>query len=378
MLAYLDYLSASPIDPRVLDVMQPIMRECWGNSLSLHEKGTEAAKTLQQAREQVAAFIGAHPEEIIFTSGELEANNMAVKGLLTVHENGQLLASAVEPLSIIKAAESLEKWGYSTSLIPVNHHGQVNLAVLDKLLNRFARLASVSWVVGETGAMQPVEEIAAQVHASGVLFHCDASHAAPLFPLDVKAMGIDALTICSEPIAGPSAVGALYLREGIRFQPLFEGGAQEGGRRPGRENLAGIVGFAKASELQTTERQTRFKYIKELDSHMKSRLREIPDLSIHSDLPSRAPGVISCHIEGLEAEAVLVSLNNAGICASVGSPCAALGNKASHVLKAMGFTDEQASSTLNISFSWNTNKDEINDMMEVLKTTVTRLKAMSY
>ncbi|RJP79931.1 MAG: cysteine desulfurase [Candidatus Zixiibacteriota bacterium] len=377
MSSYFDYLSHTPIDPRVTAAMIPYLHEGYGNPISPHRRGREAARVLQESREAVAAFIGAEPDEIIFTSGEAESNNLAVKGLLLVHDHGQLLASAVEPLSVLRAAESLEKWGFSTTLIPVNAHGQVHLFNLEDRMNRFTQLASAAWVVAETGAVQPIEEVAELVRAASVPYHCDATHAARLFPIDVKELGVDALTLDANPLGGPPGVGALYLRKGLRIQPLLDGGAPELGRRAGQENLAGIAGFAKAAELALLERPQRFAQLKRLDSHLKTRFKEIPGLVIHADLPSRAPGIISCRLDGLEAEALLMELDQAGIYASSGSPCATLALKASHVLKAMGLTDEQANSTLNFSFGWTTETAEIEHLVETLKASVERLKAMS-
>jgi cysteine desulfurase len=379
MSAYFDYLSGSPIDPRVLDAMRPYLSGRFGNPLSPHAVGREAARVLEESREKVAAFIGASSEEIIFTSGEVESNNLAIKGLLTVHENGQLLAAAVEPLSILRPAEVLEKWGFSLSLIPVDGNGQVRLSALEKLLNHFVKVASVSWVVAETGAVQPIEAIVEQIKEySSVPVHCDASLAARLFPVNVSELNIDALTISADLLGGPPAVGALYLRHGLRLQPLLDGSPQESGRRSGKENLPGIVGFARAVELTESERSARFSVLKKLDQHLKIRLHEIPDLVIHADLPSRAPGVLSCRVEGLEAESLLTHLDQAGFYATAGSSCASLIGKPSHVLKAMGLTDEQAASSLNFSLSWESIESEINDMITVLKKAVAQLRTLTY
>jgi cysteine desulfurase len=365
------------MDPRVTEAMIPYLQDGYGNPISPHRLGKEAARVLLASRETVARFIGAEPDEIIFTSGEAESNTLAIKGLLLVHDHGQMLASAVEPLSVLRAAESLEKWGFSTTLIPVNAHGQVNLFNLEDRMNRFTQLASVAWVVAETGAVQPIEDVAEQVRAAGVPYHCDATHAARIFPIDVKTLEVDSLTLDANPLAGPAGVGALYLRKGLRIQPLIEGGAQESGRRAGAENLAGIAGFAKAAELALQERPQRFAHMKRLDNHLKTRLKEILGLDIHADLPSRAPGIISCRLDGLEAEALLMELDQAGIQASSGSPCATLALKASHVLKAMGLSDEHANSTLNFSFGWKTETSDIDHLVETLKASVERLKALS-
>jgi len=378
MAAYFDYIAGSPIDPRVIDAMLPYLKEAYGNPISQHKPGQAAAMALQVSREKVAAFLNASPDEIIFTSGGTESNNLAVKGLLTVHDHGQLLASAVEPHSILKAAESLERWGYSTSLVPVDSNGQINLLNINKHLNKYTRLASAAWVVAETGAVQPIEEIADIVRSSGITFHGDATVAARFFPIDVRAMNIDALTICAGTLGGPPAIGALYLREGTRIQPMLEGGPQEMGRRSGKENLPYIVGFARALELAMSERQERFKKMKKLDLHLKRRLSEISDLVIHADLPSRAPGILSCRIDGIESEALLMDLDEAGIYATAGSPCATMLHKPSHVLKAMGLSEEQAASTINFSLSWDTQISEIDEMISVLKPALDRLKAISF
>jgi cysteine desulfurase len=377
MSVYLDHLSGSPLDPRVEEAMLPFLHGFYANPISPHKPGRDALVALQQAREKVADFLGAEPGEIIFTSGGIEANNLAVKGLLTVHENGQLLASAVEPMSVLQSAESLERWGYSLALVPVDGNGQVKLAALEKALNKFTRLASVAWVVAETGAVQPVEEIAETVKAAGVPYHCDATHAARLFPINVKELNIDALTICSASLGGPPAVGVLYLRKGSRLQPQIEGGSQEDGRRSGQWNLPGIVGFARAVELTAVERRDRFNSLRALDSYMKAKLQRIPDLILHADLPSRAPGTLSCRINHFEAESLLMSLDREEIYATSGSPCATQAGKPSHILKAMGLTDQEAHASLNFSLSWNTKETEIDAMIAVLEKTVKKYKSMA-
>jgi cysteine desulfurase len=378
MSAYFDYLSGSPLDARILDAMIPVLEGVYGNPLSAHQIGRAAAEVLSQARETVAEFIGATPDEIVFTSGGMEANNLAVKGILTAHENGQLLACAADPLSVLKSAEALERWGFSTSLIPVDGNGSLNLFSVNKLLNRFTKLISVGWVVAETGNIQPVEEVAEEAQSAGVPFHCDASVAARFFPVSVKELGADTLTLCSSFIGGPPAVGALYIKEGTRLIPQLDGGAQEMGRRSGREDLAGIVGFARALELMHDEREERFLRLKRLDAILKSRLLEIENLILHADLPSRAPGIISCRIEGIEAEALLLMLDERGVYASAGSACATVGRKASHVLKAIGLSDEQAASALNFTLSWDTEEQEIDELINVLKPAVEKLRAMSF
>ncbi len=378
MSAYFDYLSGSPLDQRILDAMFPVLEGVYGNPLSVHQVGRTAAKVLSQARETVADFVGASPEEIVFTSGGMEANNLAVKGILTAHENGQMLACAADPLSVLKSAEALERWGFSTSLIPVDGNGSLNLFSVSKLLNKFTRLISVGWVVAETGNIQPVEEIAEEAQSAGVPFHCDASVAARFFPVTVQELGVDTLTLCSSFIGGPPAVGALYIKEGTRLIPQLHGGAQEMGRRSGREDLAGIVGFARALELMRDERDERFLRLKRLDAMLKRELQRIENLIIHADLPSRVPGIISCRIEGIEAEALLRMLDANGVFASAGSACATVGHKASHVLKAIGLSDEQAASSLNFSLSWDTQEQEIEMLINALKPAVEQLLAMSF
>lgn len=378
MSAYFDYLSGSPLDQRIIDAMLPVLEGAYGNPLSAHQVGRVAAKVLAQARGTVAEFIGADPDEIVFTSGGIEANNLAVKGILTANESGQLLACAADPLSVLKSAEVLERWGFSTSLIPVDGNGSLNLFSVSKLLNRFTKLVSVGWVVAETGNIQPVEEVAEEARSAGVPFHCDASVAARFFPISVRDLGVDTLTLCSSYIGGPPAVGALYIKKGTRLIPQMDGGVQEMGRRSGRENLAAIVGFARALELIRDEREERFLRLKQLDALLKRELMRIKNLIIHADLPSRAPGIVSCRIEGIEAEALLMMLDESGVFASAGSACATVGHKASHVLKAIGLTDEQAASALNFTLSWNTEEQEIEELINVLEIAVEKLQAMNF
>ncbi|MFH1863053.1 MAG: cysteine desulfurase family protein [bacterium] len=378
MPAYLDYLSWTPIDTRVADAMILHLKEEYGNPLSLHAVGRKTAAAIQDFRTKIANFIGATPQEIVFTSGSMESNSLAVKGVLTAFGKGELLASAVDPLSVILSAEALEPYGYTKSLIPVDANGQIKLLNLPGLINQNTRLASVCWVVPEIGVIQPIEEVAAQMREAGILFHCDATTAARYFPINVRELKVDLLTISSSILEGPPGVGALFVREGVKIQQLIDGGTHERGRRSGEENVPGIAGFAKAVELMAAERQARFNKLKKLDAHLKNRLKEISGLILHADLPSRVPGIISCRIEGVESEALLMLLDDAGIYASSGSHCAAILRKIPHVLTAMGLTGEQAASTLTFSLGWNSEKSEIDEMIEVLKPIAKQLQDMSF
>ena len=378
MPAYLDHINWSPIDPRVREAMIPHLSEKYGNPIAFHSAGQKGAAALHRFREKIASFIGASPREIIFTSGSMESDNLAVKGVLTSDDDGQLIASAVEPQSVLQSAIFLERWGYTTALIPVDAHGRIDLSSLDELYTDKARLISVTWVVDGIGTVQPIEDVANWAKDRGIPFHCGGTAASRLFPINVRKMNIDLMTLNANTLGGPPGVGALYVREGIKIQPQIEGGLQERGRRGGMEPLADIAGFAKAAELAAQERDVRLEKLKAMDCYLRESLSDVPDLVIHADGPTRAPGTLSCRAEGIEAEALLMQLDDAEIYASADSPCAGISRKSSHILKAIGLSEEQANSTLSFSLSWETQKSEIDDLITVMKPEIERLRAMSF
>jgi len=252
---YLDNAATTQTLPEVVDAMLPFLREDFGNAQSVHRWGDSAREALEDARVKVAALVNGKPEEIIFTSCGTEANNLAVKGLaMAAQAKGKhIVISAVEHFSVLHACRSLERLGFEISVAPVDKHGRVEPEEIGRLLRKDTGLVSIMHANNEVGTVQPIEEIARLVKASGSVFHTDAIATTGVIPVDVEELGIDALSLAANMFYGPKGAGALWLRRGVRVMPMLEGGVQEGGRRAGTENVAGIVGMARAAELAHTD-----------------------------------------------------------------------------------------------------------------------------
>jgi len=357
---YLDNVATTSILPEVLEEMLPYLKDAYGNPQSLHEWGDAAREALDDARSKVAALIGAQPEEIIFTGSGTEANNFAIKGLAQARESQgkHVVISAIEHYSVLHTAKTLEKWGFEVTHLPVDKHGLVDPEEAAKSVREDTVLVSVMHANSEVGTIQPIAEIAKVVKKTGALFHTDAVATAGTIPVNVKELGVDALSLAPNQFYGPKGVGALWLKKGVRVIPFLDGGVQEGGRRAGTENVPAIVGMGKA------------KLIGELPSRI--------DHAILTGHPTqRLPGNASFCIEFIEGESMLMLLSHQGIAVSSGSACTSRALKASHVLTAMGLPPEIAQGSLLFSLGLENTEDDINYVVTELPPIVDRLRQMS-
>ncbi len=377
---YLDRIAATPLHPEALAAMLPFLKESFGNPQSLHRDGQAVLEATEEARERVAALIGASAPEIVFTASGSEANNLALKGLaLASRAKGtHLVVSAVEHLSVLNAVKGLEKFGFSATVVPVDGEGLVDPAAVEKVLTPRTTVVSVMLANSEVGTIEPVAEIAALCKGRNVLVHTDAVAAAGSLPVDVRALGVDALSLAGDQFYGPKGAAALFLRKGTRVLPLIDGGVQEGGRRGGTENVAGIVGFGRAAEIARAELAGRAARAAALrDRLIDGVLGTYGHVILTGPRARRLPHHASFCIRFVEGEALLLSLDMKGISVSSGSACSSKSLKASHVLLAMGLDHELAQGSLVFSLLADTTAEDIDYVIASLGPIIDRLRAMS-
>jgi len=377
---YLDHIAATPLDPQVLEVMLPFFRDKFGNPQSLHSAGQEAFLALEEARSRVARLIGADDSEVFFTSSGSEANNFALKGMARARRDkgNHLVLSAIEHQSILHSAKSLEKSGFSSTLVRVDKGGLVDPEAVRKAIQKETVLVSVILASNEVGTVEPVTDIARICRAAGVMFHTDAVAAVGNIPVDVKELGVDALSLAADQFYGPKGSGALFVKKGTRILPLIDGGIQEGGRRAGTENVAGIVGMGKAAEIAQARMSERQERMKTLRDRLIDRLpQKVDRVYLTGHRERRLPHHASFCIEFIEGEAMLLNLDMKGIAVSSGSACTSRALKASHVLLAMGIDHALAQGSLVFSLVESTTAEDIDYLLEVIPPVIDRLRKMS-
>ena len=377
---YLDHIAATPLDPEVLTAMLPFLRERFGNPQSLHSVGQDALEAIEEARSKVARLIGAEGSEIHFTASGSEANNFALKGMAMARRDkgNHLVLSAIEHQSVLHAAKSLERSGFSSTLVGVDRSGLVDPDEVRKAIRKETVLVSVILASSEVGTIEPVAEVARICREAGVPFHTDAVAAAGNVPVDVRELGVDALSLAADQFYGPKGTGALYVRKGVRILPLIDGGIQEGGRRAGTENVAGIVGMGKAAEIAAARLAERQERMKALRDRLIDRLpQKVDRVYLTGHRERRLPHHASFCVEFIEGEAMLLNLDMKGIAVSSGSACTSRALKASHVLLAMGIDHALAQGSLVFSLVDSTTAEDIDYLLEVIPPIIDRLRKMS-
>ena len=378
--AYLDNAATTPLLPEVREAMIPYLGEFFGNPSSLHDWGDAAREAIELARDQVAQLIGASADEIIFTGSGTESNNFAIKGLaLARQDKGKhVVISAIEHFSVLHSARTLEKWGFELTLVPVDKYGVVNPEDVRRSIREDTILVSIMHANGEVGTIEPIPEIARITREKGIVFHTDAVATAGTIPVDVKEMGVDALSLAGNQFYGPKGVGALWVRKGVRIIPLLDGGVQEGGKRAGTENIPAIVGLGKAAELARVNMSVRTEHLTSLCDHLLTVLPAKIDHVVVTGHPrNRLPGNASFCVQFIEGESMLMLLNSRGIAVSSGSACTSRALKASHVLIAMGLPHEVAQSSILFTFGIGNVNEDVNYVLEVMPAIVDRLRQMS-
>ena len=380
MKTYVDYQSSKLVDPRVVAAMQPYFAESFGNPSSLHEEGDEATKVLEQCRQTIAAFIHAEPDEIIFTSGATEANNLALIGYVMRNRDkgDHLIISEVEHISIHNIAKYLEKDGFKISRVPVDQYGRISVKKLASSITPQTILISIGYASNEIGTIQPIAEVGALARERGIVFHTDAVAAEGLVPLDVKRDQIDLLTLSSNDIYGPTGIGVLYARKGIRLNPLIIGGGQERGLRSGTENIAGIVGMSKAAEIMSAEMPEEVKRLTSYrDKLIKSILARIPKSHLNGHPIDRLANNVHVRFEAIEGESLILALRDEGISAATGSACSSKTLEPSHTLISTGLLHEEAHGSLELTFGRFNTEEDVDRIMAVLPDIVDRLRRLS-
>ncbi|MBI2868917.1 MAG: cysteine desulfurase [Chloroflexi bacterium] len=377
---YLDHAATTPVLPEVRDVMNPYLGADFGNPSSLHDWGEAPREALETARSQVAALIGADPGEIIFTGSGTESNNFAVKGLALAQQSKgkHIIVSSIEHFSVLHSARTLEKWGFELTLLPVDRYGVVDPEQVRRSIRKDTVLVSVMHANPEIGTIQPIGEIARITKESNIPFHTDAVATAGTIPVDVKKLGVDALSLAANQFYGPKGVGALWVRRGVRIIPLLDGGVQEGGRRAGTENVPGIAGMGKAAELARERMAARVGPLTLVRDQLINRLPEKIEHAILTGHPKdRLPGNASFCLQFIEGESILMMLNSQGVAASSGSSCTSRALKISHVLGALGLAHETAQGSVLFTAGIENTLEDAAYVLEVLPQIVDRLRQMS-
>jgi cysteine desulfurase len=376
-ILYLDNNATTKTDPEVLEAMLPYLSEYYGNPSSMHSFGGRVGKALKTARLQVASLLGAEESEIIFTSCGTEGNNTAIRAALAAQpERKHLITTQVEHACVLNLFKQLEKQGYTVTYLSVNGKGQLDLMELEAAMTGNTALVSTMYANNETGTVFPIEQIGAIVKEYGATFHVDAVQVAGKLPLNMKTSTVDLMTISGHKLHAPKGIGALYVRRGFRFRPLLIGGHQERGRRAGTENVVGIIGLGKAAELAQFH-LADVAVEKRLRDRLEKGLLAISDTEINGDRKNRLPNTTNIGFKYIEGEAILLSLDQYGICASSGSACTSGSLEPSHVLRAMGLPYTTLHGSIRFSLSRYTTEAEVDRVLEVMPGIVERLRAMS-
>ncbi len=380
MSIYLDYNATTPVDPAVLEAMLPYFAENFGNASSIHSPGQRARSAVDASRASVAALFGAKPSEIVFTSGGTESDNLALFGVVAASQEPRkhIITTAIEHHAVLNAAQALEKHGVEVTYVSAGREGIVDPEDIRSALKPETILISVMHANNELGTIQPIEEIGRIAAAAKVLFHCDAVQTAGKMPLDANRLSVDLLSISAHKICGPKGVGALYVRSGTPLEPQFHGGHHERDRRPGTENVPGIVGLGKAAELARKNMMTDCARITSLRNRLEEALlAACAEARVNGDRAHRVSNTSNVSFHAAGGEALVIALDLQGIACSTGAACSSGAVGPSHVLTAIGLSPDEARSSLRFSLGRTTTAEEIDQVIAAIPQTVERLRALS-
>lgn len=375
---YFDHAATTPVDPRVLNEMLPYFSEHYGNPSELHRLGRAARLAVERARTQVAAALGARDNEIVFTSGGTEADNLALLGYLQRFAPAHLIVSAIEHPAVLESARALNRAGWDVDFIPVDEYGTIDLDAYEKAFRQDTKLASVVYANNVIGTVQPVADLARIAHEKGAAFHTDAVQAVGALPIDVAGLAIDMLTVSGHKFHGPKGVGALYVKRGIRVTPVAHGGGQERRLRSGTENVPGIVGLGAALELAVAgipETRPRLETLR--DRLVAGVAARVPDSRYLGHPSQRLPGNAAFTVRFVEGESMLLQLDAQGIMVSSGSACASGSLEPSHVIMALGLNAEEAHGSIRVSLGRENTQAEVDAFLEAFPPIVEKLRHMS-
>jgi len=378
-MIYFDNNATTSIDPAVLEVMLPFLKEEYGNPSSAYSFGKRVARAVEHAREQVATLLGCEPSEILFTSCGTESDNTALQSALSIDQDRKhIITSKVEHSAIVKHAEALARRGYEVTWLDVDAKGMIDLSQLEAAIRPDTAIVSLMWANNETGVLFPIEQVAEICRKQQTIFHTDAVQAVGKIPINLSTTSIQFLSLSGHKLHAPKGVGALYVQRRARFFPFLIGGGQEEKRRGGTENTASIVALGKAAELAGAYIQEEDRFVRELrDTFEQQALERIPGVTVNGDREQRIPNTTNLSIEGIDSEAILMILDQQGVCCSAGSACTTGSLEPSHVLRAMGLSNEQARASLRFSFGRTNTMEEVNRALQILTRAVKKLREMT-
>lgn len=377
-MIYLDNAASTPVHEKVIEEMMPYFKEQYGNPSSIHKYGRLANIAIQNARKRIASLINAESSEILLTSGGTESNNTALYGIARHNKGKHIITSSIEHDAILEPCKRLEKEGFRITYLPVDKYGLVNPEDVKKEISPDTCLVSIMFANNEVGTIQPIAKIGKITQEKKIVFHTDAIQAIGKTPINVKELGIDLLSMSSHKINGPKGVGALYIKKGVKIDSLILGGGQENGLRSGTENVASIVGFGMACQLANDGIVQNQEHFRKLGMKLiTDTLKEIPHTKLNGHPEKRIPNNIHFTFLGVNGEDLIIKLDENKIAASTGSACSVKVQKASHVLRAMGFSHEQITGSLRLTIGITNTEEEINETVQVLKKVVKELRAVS-
>ena len=379
---YLDHAATTPVREEVFEAMKPFYGPRFGNPSSTHRWGREARAALDEARERVGRCLGARPDEICFTSGGTEADNLAILGswrALKKQGRRAVVATPIEHKAILGAVHQAALEGAEERFLAMTPDGVIDRGSFDALVDDQVAVVSTMWVNNEIGTVQPIASLASHARSVGALFHTDAVQAFGKIPIDARSTAFDVLTISGHKIGAPKGIGAVFIRRGTAVEPLFHGGTQDRGRRPGTENVAAAVGFARAAELAIAEREAEVAHLAELRDRLeRAILARVPDAVVHGrGAPERAPHILNVSIPGTDSESMLMALDLRGIACSAGSACQSGSVSPSHVLSAIGVSPDLASAAIRMSLGALSSEATIDRAAEVFAACVTKARGMA-
>jgi cysteine desulfurase len=377
---YLDYAATTPIHPEVVRAMLPYLSDAFGNPSSIHSFGQEARAAIEEARDKIAALIGARSEEVVFTCGGTEADNLAIKGIACANRNkgNHIITTAIEHHAVVESCKFLQRQGFEATYLPVDSYGLVDPRDVKKAITDKTILISVMHANNEIGTIEPIAEIGKIAQGKGIYFHTDAVQTVGHIPVDVNELGVDLLAMSAHKLYGPKGVGALYVRKGTKLIPLLHGGEQERGYRASTENVPAIVGFGEAVAIAHRELGEEAKHLVPLRNKLIEGLMGCIDhIHLNGHPTQRLPNNVNVSIEFVAGETMLLNLDLQGIAASTGSACSSGGMEPSHVLLALGLSPDLADDSLRFTLGRETTDEEIDRVLEILPQIVAKLRAMS-
>jgi len=377
MRVYLDHAATTPVDEKVLEEMLPYFTKKYGNASSLHSFGREARDAIERSRERVAQLIGAESEEIIFTAGGTESDNIAIKGIAFREGKGHIITSQIEHPAVMATCQHLEKKGFDVTYLPVDKYGMVSPEDVENAIRDDTILITIMHANNEIGTVEPIEEIAKIARENEIVFHTDAVQSVGKIPVNVKRIGMDMLSISAHKIYGPKGVGALYIKKGTKIEAIIHGGGHEKGLRPSTENVPGIVGLGKACELAEKRMEEDMKRMQRLRDKLIKGVLEIEESYLNGHPEKRLPNNAHFRFAAVEGESLILSLDDKGIAGSTGSACSSKKLKPSHVLMAIGLNEVQAHGSLRLTLGRENTEEEIDYVIEVLPPILEKLRAMS-